>query len=78
MSKVKQNEVTRIACTSKLTAPVGKGWYSFSCEKERSLSGYTDEEALLVQDKLFEEVNTEVDKQLAMAVAAEAPAKPKA
>lgn len=71
-------EVTEIRATSKLTAPVGKGWYSLEFSSTKSLHGLSDEELKKETETLWDYCNSEVDNQLKMAVAAETVDKPKA
>ena len=71
-------EVTEIRATSKLTAPVGKGWYSMEFSATKALHGLSADELKKETETLWDYCNAEVDNQLKMAVAAETPAKPKA
>ena len=64
-AKKKSAETTEIKVTSKATVQIGNGaWYSFESSKNREMTGYDDKEVDEEQDKLWKDVNGQIDKQI--------------
>ena len=68
-AKKKSAETTEIKVTSKLTFQLNdRMWYSVESSRNRVMNGLTDEEVDIEQDKLWESVGSQVDKQVVQAV----------
>jgi hypothetical protein len=68
-AKKKVADITKIAVSSKLTVPIGSGWFSFSADREKTFAvAVTKEEADKAQVDLFDDVNKLVDCQQAEAL----------
>lgn len=66
----KKSETTEIKVTSKATVQIGTAWYSFEASKNREMSGLSDDEVDKEQNKLWDDVNGQVDNQVQQAIIA--------